>query len=44
MFHLLRIVAIALFTLVAASAGYAFAASNSGLAGPGGDGSGQRVD
>ena len=42
MLHLqvLRVVAIALFTIVVGSAGYAFAASNSGLAGPGGDGAG----
>jgi hypothetical protein len=38
--QILRVVAIALFTIVAGSAGYAFAASNSGLAGPGGDGAG----
>lgn len=35
-----RVVAIALFTIVAGSVGYAYAASNSGLAGPGGDGVG----
>ena len=40
MLQILRVVAIALFTLVAGSAGYAFAASNTGLAGPGGDGAG----
>lgn len=40
MLHLLRVVAIALATLVAGSAGYAFAASNSGLLGSGGDGAG----
>ena len=38
--QLLRVVAIALFTIVVGSAGYAFAASNTGLAGPGGDGAG----
>ncbi len=41
MLQVLRVVAIALFTIVAGSVGYAFAASNSGLAGPGGDGAGQ---
>ena len=41
MLQILRVVAIALFTIVAGSVGYAFAASNSGLAGPGGDGTGQ---
>jgi hypothetical protein len=40
MLQVLRVVAIALFTIVAGSVGYAFAASNSGLAGPGGDGTG----
>jgi hypothetical protein len=40
MLQVLRVVAIALFTIVAGSAGYAFAASNTGLAGPGGDGVG----
>jgi hypothetical protein len=40
-FHILRVVAIALFTVVAGSVGYAYAASNSGLVGSGGDGSGQ---
>lgn len=40
MLQILRVVAIALFTIVAGSVGYAFAASNSGLAGPGGDGAG----
>lgn len=40
MLQILRVVAIALFTIVAGSAGYAFAASNTGLAGPGGDGAG----
>lgn len=40
MIQVLRVVAIALFTIVAGSVGYAYAASNSGLAGPGGDGVG----
>jgi hypothetical protein len=40
MLQVLRVVAIALFTIVAGTAGYAFAASNTGLAGPGGDGAG----
>jgi hypothetical protein len=39
--QILRVVAIALFTIVAGSVGYAYAASNSGLSGPGGDGAGQ---
>ncbi len=40
LFHLLRIVAIALFTLVTGTAGYALADSNGGLSGSGGDGAG----
>ena len=48
MLQTLRVVAIALFTLVAGSVGYGYAASNSGLSGAGGDGygaiSGYRVD
>jgi len=40
MFQTLRVVAIALFTVVAGSTGYAFASANTGLSGPGGDGSG----
>jgi hypothetical protein len=40
MLHILRAVAVALVTVVAGSVGYAFAASNSGLSGAGGDGAG----
>ena len=40
MLQILRVVAIALFTIVTGSVGYAFADSNSGLAGLGGDGAG----
>ncbi|HEX5164669.1 MAG TPA: hypothetical protein VFV93_04670 [Thermomicrobiales bacterium] len=41
MLQILRVVAVALFTLVAGSVGYAYASSNSGLTGAGGDGAGQ---
>jgi hypothetical protein len=40
MLQVLRVVAIALVTVVAGSIGYAFAASNTGLSGAGGDGAG----
>lgn len=40
MLNSLRVIAIALFTFVAGSAGYAYAASNSGLGAAGGDGAG----
>jgi hypothetical protein len=40
MLQVLRVVAIALCTLVAGSVGYAYASSNSGLNGAGGDGAG----
>jgi hypothetical protein len=40
MLQVLRVVAIALVSVVAGSIGYAFAASNTGLSGAGGDGAG----
>jgi len=41
MLHILRVVAVALVSIVAGSVGYGFAASNTGLSGSGGDGVGQ---